>query len=171
MRHDEDTVHQHEQMAFQSLLTRYRGLLYRVCLRYSGREATVEDLMQDISIALWQRREWLQEVPSGVRQAAWIWRVARNAAIDSVRRMPGHQALEEWHTDDMEVEDRSLVSELYEQIEQLGEEERRLVRMQLEGYSYEEMAAAMGLSVKNVSVRLVRIREKLRSRMTGAKDL
>ena len=38
--------------------------------------------------------------------------------------------------------------------------------MQLEGYSYEEIGEELGISVKNVSVRLVRIKEELRKKMT-----
>ena len=34
--------------------------------------------------------------------------------------------------------------------------------MQLEGYSYEEIGQQVGMSEKNVSVRLVRIKEKIR---------
>ena len=34
--------------------------------------------------------------------------------------------------------------------------------MQLEGYSYEEIGAELGMTEKNVSVRLVRIKEKIR---------
>jgi len=62
----------------------------------------------------------------------------------------------------MEAEDTSLVDELYAQVSLLDEPDRTLVGLQLQGYSYEEIAAKSGLTVKNVSVRLVRAKEKLR---------
>ena len=37
------------------------------------------------------------------------------------------------------------------------------MKLQLEGYNYEEIAEMTGLTVKNVSVRLVRVKDKLRS--------
>ena len=63
-------------------------------------------------------------------------------------------------------EDRTHIKELYEQIERLDEPDRTIVRMQLEGYSYQEIGAAVNMTEKNVSVKLVRIKEKLRNRMT-----
>ena len=40
--------------------------------------------------------------------------------------------------------------------------DRSLILLWLENLSYEEIGAIMGISVKNVSVKLVRIREKLK---------
>jgi DNA-directed RNA polymerase specialized sigma24 family protein len=37
----------------------------------------------------------------------------------------------------------------------------------MEGYSYEEIAAHLDMTEKNVSVRLVRVKEKLRKSMVG----
>lgn len=166
MRHHEANAKNNEHQAFEALLERYRNLLYRICMRYSGREVTVEDLMQELSIALWQQRERLQALPSGVRQAGWVWRVASNAAIDVVRKTPGHERAEGNELVGVPAEEKGLVVELYEQIALLEEDEQKLVRMQLEGYRYEEIASAAGISVKNVSVKLVRIKEKLRQRMS-----
>jgi DNA-directed RNA polymerase specialized sigma24 family protein len=40
--------------------------------------------------------------------------------------------------------------------------------MQLEGYSYEEIGNALGMTEKNVSVRLVRAKERLKRRMVNS---
>jgi RNA polymerase sigma-70 factor (ECF subfamily) len=48
----------------------------------------------------------------------------------------------------------------------LDEPDRTIVRMQLEGYSYEEIGKVVSMTEKNVSVRLIRIKEKLRKKMT-----
>ena len=40
--------------------------------------------------------------------------------------------------------------------------DRSIILMWLENLSYEEIGAILGISVKNVSVKLVRIREKLK---------
>ena len=65
-----------------------------------------------------------------------------------------------------EDEDRSKVYELRERIALLPEPDRTVVTMQLEGYSYEEIAESLKMTVKNVSVRLVRIKEKIRKEWT-----
>ena len=51
--------------------------------------------------------------------------------------------------------------ELYDRINQLGLVDRSIVLLWLEALSYEEIGAIVGISAKNVSVKLVRIREQL----------
>ena len=65
-----------------------------------------------------------------------------------------------------DLEDRSLVEELHEVIAQLDEPDKTIVTMKLEGYSYKEIAQELDTTEKNVSVRLVRVKDKLRKEMT-----
>ena len=152
---------------FDELLHRYRGLLFTLCSRFKHRGLEVDDLMQEASIALWRDRERLLGLGTGVQQAALVWRIARNAAIDALRRTDETDPLPEGY--DQMDDDRTLLRELHEQIGTLSEPDRTIVRMQLEGYSYEEIGNHLGMTEKNVSVRLVRAREKLREKMTGEK--
>ena len=120
--------------------------------------------MQEVSVALWLNREPLIALSKGPRQAALVWKIARNAIIDDLRRTPINEELPEGY--DAKVDDRSKVQELRERIVLLPEPDRTLVTMQLEGYSYEEIAKALGMTVKNVSVKLVRIKDKIRKEWT-----
>lgn len=62
-----------------------------------------------------------------------------------------------------EISDRSLqVRRLYDRINRLGLVDRALVMLWLEGLSYEEIGAVIGISVKNVSFQLHRIKEELK---------
>lgn len=149
---------------FDTLLHTYRGMLYSLCRRYARRGLEADDLLQDVTVALWQQRSRLADVPEGVQRAAWVWRVARNAAIDTMRRTPQTEALPEGL--DPAEEDRTALEHLRERIALLPEPDHTIVGMQLQGYSYEEIAAATGMTVKNVSVRLVRIKEKIRKEWT-----
>ncbi len=148
---------------FDELLHRYRGLLFSVCRRFSHRGLETEDLIQEAAIALWRARERLLPMSAGVQQAALVWKIARNAAIDALRRTDETDSLPEGY--DVVAEDRSLVHELHELIDRLEEPDRSIVTLQLEGYSYEEIGEQLGMSVKNVSVRLVRTKERLRKSM------
>ena len=145
---------------FEALLHRYRGLLFTLCRRYSIRGLEVEDLVQEASVALWRAREKIFEQGNAVLEAALVWKISRNAVIDALRAYHQHDELPESY--DTVAEDRTLVNELHEQIATLTEPDRTIVRMQLEGYSYEEIGQSLGLSEKNVSVRLVRTKERLR---------
>lgn len=145
---------------FDALLERYRGLLFSLCRRHARRGVEVDDLLQDVTVALWQQRDRLAAIPAGVQQAAWVWRVARNAAIDTLRRTPQTEALPEGM--EQAADDTTLVEHLRERIALLPEQDRKVVEMQLEGYSYEEIGQQLGMTVKNVSVKLVRIKDKIR---------
>lgn len=144
------------------MLHRYRGLLFTLCSRFRHRGLETDDLIQEATIALWRARERLLPLGS-VQQAAMVWKVARNAVIDSLRSVHENDSLPEGF--DQEADDRTLMNELHEQIALLAEPDRTIVHMQLEGYSYEEIGNAVGMTEKNVSVRLVRTKEKLREAM------
>ena len=155
------------QDPFEALLHHYRGLLFTLCSHFRHRGLDVDDLLQEATIALWRNRERLLALGS-VQQAALTWKVARNAVIDALRRTEDADALPEGY--DEHYEDRSLMHELHEAIGRLEEPDRTIVRLQLEGYSYEEIGNQLGMTEKNVSVRLVRAKEKLRKAMVVTGD-
>ena len=147
---------------FEELLHRYRGLLFTLCSRFRHRGLDTDDLIQEATIALWRARERLLPM-GGVQQAALVWKTARNAAIDALRRIEDAAELPEGH--DVVGSDNPMMQELHEQIDRLDEPDRSIVKLQLEVYSYEEIGNKLGLSEKNVSVRLVRVKERLRNAM------
>ena len=59
-------------------------------------------------------------------------------------------------------EDTTQIKMLYNRISRLKHFDRAIVLLWLENFSYEEIAAIVGISVKNVSVRLFRIKEELK---------
>ncbi len=146
---------------FETLLHRYNGLLFSLCRHFDRKGAEADDLLQDASVALWRDRERLLSLSAGPQQAALVWRISRNAMIDTLRRTRELDSLSDDY--DREADDRNLINELHERIELLDEPDRSIVKLQLEGYNYEEIAEKTGLTVKNVSVRLVRVKDKLRS--------
>ena len=143
------------------MLHRYNGLLFTLCRHFSRKGVEADDLLQDASVALWRDSERLLSLSTGPQQAALVWRISRNAMIDTLRRTREYDSLSEEY--DSAADDRNLMNELHERIELLDEPDRSIVKLQLEGYNYEEIAEKTGLTVKNVSVRLVRVKDKLRS--------
>lgn len=69
--------------------------------------------------------------------------------------------------DDTGHADLESYKELYSLISRLGDIDKALVTLWLDGHSYEEISAVMGISVSNVGVRFYRIKEKL-SKMANA---
>jgi RNA polymerase sigma-70 factor (ECF subfamily) len=52
---------------------------------------------------------------------------------------------------------------LRQRIARLGQFDRAIILLWLENMTYEEIAAIMGITVKNVSVRLYRIKNELKN--------
>ena len=144
------------------MLRRHRGLLFTLCRHFSRRGAEVDDLLQEVTVALWRDRERLLSL-AAVPQAALIWKIGRNKIIDCLRRLKETESLPGGY--EVAEEDRSLLRELHEQIALLNEPDRTIVRLKLEGYNYKEIGERVGITEKNVSVRLFRIKEKLRKSM------
>ena len=114
---------------FEELLHRYRGLLFTLCSRFRHRGLDTDDLIQEATIALWRARERLLPM-GGVQQAALVWKTARNAAIDALRRIEDAAELPEGH--DVVGSDNPMMQELHEQIDRLDEPDRSIVKLQLE---------------------------------------
>ena len=142
------------------MILRYRGLLFSVCRRYSSDGLEVDDLLQEVQLALWHRREKLFSISPAPKQAAWIWRVARSTCIDLQRGLRTTEPLPEEY--DPPESDSTLHDALHELISHLPEPDRTIVTMHLEGYEYKEIGHQTGLTKNNVGIRLMRIKDKLR---------
>lgn len=141
-------------------MLRYRGLLFSVCRRHQRDGLEVDDLLQEVSVRLWELREKLLAIEPAPKQAVWLWRVARSTCIDLQRRTPSPAPLPEGY--DTPDEDTALHDTLHELIAQLPEPDRTIVTMHLEGYDYTEIGKAVGMTKNNIGVRLMRTKEKLK---------
>jgi len=153
-----DLIHQQ----FLELIHRHQSIIHKICFIYTKNSSDREDLQQEIILQLWK------SYPSFRRDAAfstWMYRVALNTAINQTRR-PG-LLIDPTTTPDIPYDpaDSYHLSEeiriLYRAISRLKKVEKAIILLWLEEKSYEEIAASIGITVKNVSVKLVRTREKL----------
>jgi len=150
----------HSQDTFNHLMLRYRGLLFSVCRRYSRDGLSVDDLLQETMVALWELREKMLSITPPPKQAAWVWRVARSTCIDMLRRTHATEPLPDDY--DPPDEDPAPRRHLYELIAQLPEPDRTIAGLYLQGYEYKEIGQRTGLTKNNVGIRLMRIKDKLR---------
>lgn len=139
-------------------------IIYKICKLYAAEEDR-EDLKQEIIFQLWK------SYPSFRGESkfqSWMYRIALNTAMLGLRaqkhkysRLSDHD-LERSTAPASFPEDESRIRQLYKHISKLKDLDKTIVFLYLEACSYEEIAEITGISIKNVSVRLVRIREKLR---------
>ena len=142
-----------------------KSTIYTVCYMFSNDEDEVSDLFQETLINLWKGYESFRHES---KLSTWIYRVAMNTCIsaDRKKRRQGSKVPLSMNINLYDDEDHESKQsrQLHERIQRLDLIDRALVMMWLEGMSYEEIAEVVGISVKNVGVKLVRIKEKLKQK-------
>ena len=151
------------ELEFSQTVKEHKSTIYTVCYMFSNNPEEVADLFQEILINLWKGFPKFRE-DSNVR--TWIYRVSLNTCISSERknkrRVETRPLTMDINLFDDSDDDTKQVQMLRNRINKLGPFDRAIVLLWLENLSYEEIAAIVGISAKNVSVRLVRIREQLK---------
>ena len=153
-----------DQRQFEEMVRKNRSTIYTVCYMFSNDQDEVADLFQEVLINLWKSLPSF-EGRSDVR--SWIY-VSLNVCISLDHKKRRHKTVpltmdinpfEETETN----RNSRQMDMLRQRIARLGQYDRAIILLWLENISYEEIAAIMGISVKNVSVRLYRIKEELKN--------
>lgn len=147
------------------MVREHKSTIYTVCYMFSNDEDEVSDLFQETLINLWKGFESFRHES---KLSTWIYRVAMNTCISADRKkrkqgtkVPLSMDISLYNDEDHETKQ---VRQLHERIQRLDLIDRALVMMWLEGMNYDEIAEVIGISVKNVGVKLVRIKEKLKQK-------
>ena len=150
------------EQQFTKTVTEHKSTIYTVCYMFSQDADEVNDLFQEVLVNLWKGFEGF-EGRSDIR--TWVYRVALNTCI-SLDRKKRRQATARLSMDINLFEDDDTdtrqVALLHKRISLLQPFDRAIVLLWLENLSYEEIGQIVGISAKNVSVRLYRIREQLK---------
>lgn len=149
---------------FAKIVRENKTTIYTVCYMFSDDREEVEDLFQEVLIALWQG---LDSFRGESTLRSWIYRISLNTCISADRKKRRRADSVRL---DMKIDlfadtndDTRQVQMLRSRIGKLGVFDRAIILLWLENLSYEEIGAIVGISAKNVSVRLVRIREQLKN--------
>ena len=156
---------------FEQMVRENRGTIYTVCYMFSNDRDEVADLFQEVLINLWK------SMPSYEERGdvhSWIYRVSLNVCISIDRKkrrnkmVPLTMDIDPYEEVESNQNSRQM-DMLRRRIAKLGKFDRAIILLWLENMSYEKIAAVMGITVKNVSVRLYRIKEELKN-MTNVSD-
>lgn len=142
-------------------LTHHKGIIFKIVRSYTM--ADHDDLFQEIIIQLWR------SIPTFRREAAvttWMYRIALNTAIKWNKKEKKHSSSETLDkVQDLLQENGTKIDEqlkwLYGEIYKLDEIDRSVTLLLLEGFSYKEMSAILGISESNVGVKINRIKKRL----------
>ena len=152
-----------KEKAFSDVVKKYKNTVFTVCYLFSKDQDEVNDLFQETLINLWRG---FDSFKGQCDVKTWIWRVSLNTCLTFERKkkrrvetVPLSMEINLFtDTDD----DTRQIQQLYSRINKLGLVDRAIILLWLENMSYEEIGQIIGISTKNVSVKLVRIKEQLK---------
>ncbi len=166
--------------AFELLVQRYQGRLVNFLYRKVGNSESAHDLAQEVLIKVYRA---LDRFDPDYRFSTWLFRIAQNAAIDSLRRRRIETVAPVWESEagEKELEFESPDPDPYvvnrnlerrraigEAIGGLPEEYRELVEMRhYAELSYAEIAEIMGMPLGTVKNKLFRGRNLLKKDLAG----
>lgn len=154
--------------AFELLVRRHQGLVYRLALRMLGSEADAEDVAQETFVQAWRS---LGRFRGDSTFGTWLFRIATNRCLNVIASRRVTVTLDEGHVavggDPSETaERRARLHEVMAAILELSAEQRAaLVLRELEGLAYEEIATVLGISLTAVKGRVHRARLALVARL------
>ena len=154
------------QEQFITYLEEYKRLIVKVAGVYCSEAEDRKDLIQEISLQLWKA---YPNYDRSVALSTWTYRIALNVAISFLRKETSRKRREEqyhrerdileWHNPILD----ERLEQLYRIIDQLKPLDKAIIILSLEGCKNTEIAEVMGMSPSNVSTKLYRIKEQLKS--------
>ena len=159
-------------ISFQTDILPLKNELYRLALRITMNAAEAEDVVQEMMMKVWNKRDDWNRIES---IEAFCLTICRNLSLDKVRRMDNQtQSLDatiqpldhrvasnpEEHT--VQRDRVRLVRQL---ISELPEKQRSCMQLRdMEGKSYKDIATILGISEEQVKVSIFRARQAIKEK-------
>lgn len=164
-------------IAFEQIVHRYRNMVHGLAMSIVGSPEDAEEAAQDAFLKLYRARERF-DVDRGLEP--WLLRIAGNSSRDVLRRRKAARAVRGTEDPDLLTlvadrrdlegrERRELAGAVQLELGRLSDSLREpLVLKYLNGMTNPQIAAALGISLSNVKVRVARAKDLLQTRMRRA---
>lgn len=171
-KHERDMIAQAQagnRRAFGELVTRHRAGVVNVVYRMCGDLQVAEDAAQDAFVRAWQK---LPEYQPRAPFRNWLYRIATNVALDSLRRQKKTVDVDalplatRTHGPEGSYEVKERAKQVQAAVMALPESSRAaLILREYEGLSYAEIANTLNIPVGTVMSRLNYARKQLLKRL------
>lgn len=159
----------HLEKEFENVIKQYKANLYMICYMYAKDKDEANDFFQETLIRLWQG---FSQFRGESNINTWLSRICINTCISSLRKKKKHSATIPLSIDvemlSEEHENGKQLAQMYRLINRLGVLDKALILLWLDNMSYADIADVMGITVSNVSVKLMRIKDKLKEMAKNA---
>ncbi len=160
---------------FQTRVLPVKHKLYRFAFRLLGNGPEAEDVVQEVMIKIWNKR---QEMHTYLNMEAWCMRLTKNLSLDRLRAQKRRKmdSLPEKFdiaattaSPERLTETRDTLKWVHEIIELLPDKQKIAIQLRdIEGYSYKEIAEIMEININQVKVNLFRARKRVKESLLQA---
>lgn len=153
-----DRARRGDEQAMATLYDRYSKVVYSVALRVLRDPASAEDVLQDVFLGVWRKPETFVSARGSL--GGWLAVVARNRAIDMLRRKRPSEQVEEIHLASPydladEAERNTLMQRARAIILHLPLDQRKTLEMAyFDGLTHTEIAEITGDPLGTVKTRI-----------------
>ena len=148
-------------------------VLYRVAYHLTGNAQDAEDLLQDLYLKLWQKRD---ELPDEAMKEAYLVTMIRHLFVDQhrLKRLDTSAELKEEASPpderslDHQIDAKDEAQQMEGLINELPERDAKILRKHVvDDRSYEEIEQDTGLSQGNIRIIVMRTKKKLKQQFTN----
>ena len=145
--------------AFERLIRRYQPEVWRLAFHVLHDRTGADDATQEAFVRAWRH---LRRFRGASKFSTWMFSIARNAAIDELRRVQRHERIEETLRRRRSTEQSETGGEVHDAIASLPIELREvIVFVDLLGFNYSDTARACRIPEGTVKSRVHRGRKEL----------
>ena len=164
--------------AFERLVREHMNTVLGLAYHYVGDFSVAEDVAQETFVQAFQSMNSLR---NGARFKVWLLKIARNKAIDTLRRNPHMVSLDENKEVEREVSLKSAPpqedqpfefseDDLIKALKSIRKDYREIFVMKhVDNLSYKEISEILGMTISSVGEKLYRVRTMIREKLEDSR--
>ena len=177
---------QGDMHAFEELILKHEKIVYNLALRMMNHSEDAKDISQEVFLKAYRS---LSNFDERSAFSTWIYRITHNTCIDEMRKRKGKQnysleeeleneagSMQRQIADEGDTPEESLLreeqkSEILQALDSLSEEHKAaIVLRDMKGFSYEEIAEILEVSLGTVKSRISRARNQLKNEILKMRE-
>lgn len=152
-------------MEFSQVWQLHQQGISRVVKSYEANPHEQQELMQEIGLAIWRALPSCKDVD---KVKPFIYRIAHNQAVDHVTRQVKKPTTTSVDIDLFIADERKATTSVQQQkllvaMRELPINQKQVISLLFEGFSYQQIAEIAGLSQSNVGALINRGKQKLQA--------
>lgn len=163
-----------DEAAFAALFAAHRNRIYSIAYRLIGVRSGAEDVVQDVFLRIWVKREELSQVQNF---RAWVNTITANLVSNMLRRVAYEyrflqetiQTQEKYHADVISTSAfHELQNKIHQAVSSLSRQQQKIFLLSREqGMKYTAIAELLGISTATVKTHMVEALRNIRAHLAA----